>query len=218
MDSKKKARCPPRRYCTLCFDVVTRRSIPASSMRRSSRSASNGIEGTTCLTTSSMTEAPCRSTATKEWCPLPQHTPRPRAPAMPPAQRICAQGAPAGAATRLFLPHAGNLDGFAPQRDIGGDHCGELRRSIAERVDPESGEALGKFRVLDRAGDLAGEAVDGLLRHARRRHQAVPRERLESRIARLREGGNVGQLRHARLARHREQANGAAFRMRYRLR
>src|SRR5215831_4587276 len=63
MDSKKKARWPPSRYCTLCFEVVSRTSIPASSIRRSSRSASNGIEGATFLTTSSMTEAPCGPTA-----------------------------------------------------------------------------------------------------------------------------------------------------------
>src|SRR5262245_41256279 len=54
-------------------------------MSRSSRSASKGIDGATCLTTSSMIEAPCRSTATKQWCRS-QHTPRPRAPAMPQAR------------------------------------------------------------------------------------------------------------------------------------
>src|SRR5262245_55716633 len=185
MDSKKKARCPPSRYCTLCFDVVTRRSIPASSMRRSSRSASNGIEGATCLTTSSMTEAPCRSTATKQWCRSPQHTPRPRAPAMPPGAMDMPAGRPAGAAAQLFLPHAGNFDGFAPQRDIRRDHCGELRRSIAERVNPERSEPLGKFRVLDRAGDLADETVDHFLLQARRRHPDLPRTPLQPRLAAL---------------------------------
>src|SRR5579864_7091510 len=42
MDSKKKARWPPSRYCTLCFDVATRTSIPASSISRSSNAVSNG--------------------------------------------------------------------------------------------------------------------------------------------------------------------------------
>src|SRR5437763_1639476 len=63
MDSKKKARCPPSRYCTLCLDVTTSKSIPASSIKRSSRSASNGIDGATCLTTSSMSKAPSGSTS-----------------------------------------------------------------------------------------------------------------------------------------------------------
>src|SRR5581483_5987327 len=58
MDSKKNARWPPSRYCTLCFEVATSTSIPASSIRRSSRSASKGILGDTLvgLTTSSMVE------------------------------------------------------------------------------------------------------------------------------------------------------------------
>src|SRR5262245_18217902 len=59
MDSKKKARCPPSRYCTLCLDVTTRTSIPASSIKRSSRSASKGMGRATCLTMSSMSKAPC---------------------------------------------------------------------------------------------------------------------------------------------------------------
>src|SRR5262245_46664531 len=63
MDSKKKARCPPSRYCTLCLDVTTRTSIPASSIKRSSRSASKGMGRATCLTTSSMSEAPRGPTA-----------------------------------------------------------------------------------------------------------------------------------------------------------
>src|SRR5262249_34443816 len=63
MDSKKKARCPPSRYCTLCLDVTTRTSIPASSIKRSSRSASKGMGRATCLTMSSMSEAPCGPTA-----------------------------------------------------------------------------------------------------------------------------------------------------------
>src|SRR5947199_3269568 len=63
MDSKKKARCPPSRYCTLCLDVTTRTSIPASSIKRFSRSASKGMDGATCLTTSSMSEAPSGSTS-----------------------------------------------------------------------------------------------------------------------------------------------------------
>src|SRR5262249_2130678 len=45
MVSKKKARWPPSRYCTLCLEVAMTRSSPASSIRRSSRLESNGMGG-----------------------------------------------------------------------------------------------------------------------------------------------------------------------------
>src|SRR6516165_4187257 len=89
MDSKKKARWPPSRYCTLCFEVASRTSIPASSISRSKRSASNGIEGATFLTTSSMRKAPCGPTAALRALPPHgraqgrDHTPRWREAAMP---------------------------------------------------------------------------------------------------------------------------------------
>src|ERR1700688_3138403 len=52
MDSKKKARWPPSRYWTLCFDVATRTSIPASSMSRSSSAVSNGAVSCRLVTSS----------------------------------------------------------------------------------------------------------------------------------------------------------------------
>src|SRR5271165_1082230 len=63
MLSKKKARWPPSRYCTLCFELAQSTSMPASSIRRSSRSASNGIDagaGDGFLVTSSMIESSLR--------------------------------------------------------------------------------------------------------------------------------------------------------------
>src|SRR5580704_7701810 len=57
MDSKKNARWPPSRYWTLCFDVTTSRSNPASSISRSSRAVLNGaVPGR--LLTSSMINLP----------------------------------------------------------------------------------------------------------------------------------------------------------------
>src|SRR5262249_1109750 len=158
MDSKKKARCPPSKYCTLCFEVATRTSIPASSIRRSRRSASNGIEGATCLTASSMTKAPCETDPQRSL-----HCSRvgEREPAIihqRGAIRPCPRGVPANgvAACRrrhdvslpLFRLDAGDLDGFPPQGNARGDHRRELFGGVAERIDAERGKPLGECRVL----------------------------------------------------------------------
>ena len=65
--------------------------------------------------------------------------------------------------TGSFLLHTGNLDRFAPHRNVGGNHGSELDRSIAERVNAEGGKTFGEFRVLDRAENLFRDPVDRLL-------------------------------------------------------
>src|SRR5262245_37119114 len=106
---------------------------------------------------------------------------------------------------------AGDIDRFLPQGDVGGDHRRERFGGVAERVDTERGKPLGEGCVLDGPGHLFRDPVDGLPGHRRRRHQPVPGERFKSRKPRLGEGGNVGDLRDALLARHRKQANGSAW-------
>src|SRR5215471_3697088 len=98
---------------------------------------------------------------------------------------------------------AGDIDRFLPQGDVGGDHRRERFGGVAERVDTERGKPLGKGRVLDGPRHLFRDPVDGLPGRRRRRHQTVPGERLKSRKSRLAEGGNIGKLPDALLARHR---------------
>src|SRR5215468_10779293 len=231
MDSKKKARWPPSRYCTLCFEAVSRTSIPASSISRSKRSASNGIEGATFLTTSSMTEAPCGPTAALRARARAWMSGRPRSytkAARPGHAPASARGVPTTcraspprhdvALVRFMRLDAGDLDRFPPQSDVGGDHRRERRGGVAERVNPERRKPLGECRVLGGVGHLLRDPLDGIRGHRRWRHQPVPRERPKARKSRLGEGGNVRKLRDALLARHRKQANGAAVCLRHRLR
>src|SRR5579863_3801565 len=57
MLSKKKERWPPRRYWTLCFELASSTSRPASSINRSSRAVSNGAAACGLLM-SSMDQSP----------------------------------------------------------------------------------------------------------------------------------------------------------------
>src|SRR5262249_28639871 len=81
---------------------------------------------------------------------------------------------------------------------------------------PNAASRSANVASLAAPGHLFRDPVDGLARRRRRRHQPVPGERLESRKSRLGEGGDIGDLPDALLARHREQANGSALRLRHR--
>src|SRR5712691_12225526 len=52
-------------------------------------------------------------------------------------------------ARQSFLRSAGNFHRLGPQRDVGGNLCRELVRTVAERIDPARGQMLGDLGVLD---------------------------------------------------------------------
>src|ERR1700757_2249339 len=189
MDSKKKARWPPSRYCTLCFEVASRTSIPASSISRSRRSASNGIEGATFLTTSSMRKAPCGPTAAlraraRAWTSgrLRSYTKAARGGHAPagargvPATRRASPPQHDVSLVRFMRLDASDLDRFPPQSDVGGNHRRERLGGVAERVNPERRKPLGEFCVVSGVGHLFRDPLDGVRGHRRWRHQSVPGE------------------------------------------
>src|SRR3954453_10725363 len=85
---------------------------------------------------------------------------------------------------------------FRPQGDVGGDHGGEFFRAAAERVDAVLGEPFDNLWILDPERNFPGKLVDNLLWRARGSHQAVPGQRLEAGISRLRHRWHIGNLWH----------------------
>src|SRR5262249_8718449 len=95
----------------------------------------------------------------------------------------------------LLQRDAGGFYRLAPQRDLFRDECGKLRRT---RVG--GGLAAGLLDVLDeawilyRAAKLRRHPLDDVLGRAGRRHQAGPRDHMETGKALLGERRHVGRL------------------------
>src|SRR5205085_1679542 len=77
--------------------------------------------------------------------------------------------------------------------------------AMAAGFDDGLAELRLQVRILERLGDLRVQALDDLLRHARRARDAKPQRRLVARYAGFRHGGHIRELDPALWRRHRER-------------